>query len=199
MAESKDTGAKPGEKAKVEVEGTVAGKPADTKPTPTTMTETGNSSESPQPGPSEGTDTKDETAKNFVASGADAHDYVKADDNVKSGDALRAEAREVDRDMGRENIANFADGNSNHNTTAGVNPVAVAQADRPDYNPQRRPSSRANMNSTVGESPSKMADRVEGKKAAPTNAEIVTDRRERAQEERSGVLPGYTSPFMGEN
>ena len=199
MAESKDTGAKPGEKAKVEVEGTVAGKPADTKPTPTTLADEGKASDNPEPGPSEGTDTKDETAKNFVASGADAHDYVKADDNVKSGDALRAEAREVDRDMGRENIANFAEGNSNHNTTAGVNPVAVAQADRPDYNPQRRPSSRANMQSTIGESPSKMADRVEGKKTAPTNAEIVGERRDQAQEARSGVLPGYTSPFMGEN
>lgn len=185
-------------KEKVEVEGVVK---TDEKPanTATTMAETGKASDSPAPGPSEGTDTKDETAKNFVASGADAHDYVKSDNDVKSGDVLRTEAAGIDREHGRENIANFADGNSNHNTTAGVNPVAVAQADRPDYNPQRRPSSRANMNSTVGESPSVMADRVEGKKTAPTNAEIVTDRRERAQDERSGVLPGYTSPFMGEN
>lgn len=170
-----------------------------TAETPTTLATEGKASENPEPGPSEGTDTKDETAKNFVASGADAHDYVKDEDNVKSGDALRAEAREVDRNQGRDNIANFAEGNSNHNTTAGVNPVAVAQADRPDYNPQRRPSSRANMQSTIGESPVKMADRVEGKKTAPTNAEIVTERRNRAEEERSGVLPGYSSPFMGEN
>lgn len=186
-------------KEKVEVEGVVKTDEKPAEPTPTTMADTGKASETPEPGPSEGTDTKDETAKNFVASGADAHDYVKRDDDVKSGDVLREEARTVDREHGRENIANFADGNSNHNTTAGVNPVAVAQADRPDYNPQRRPSSRANLNSTVGESPSKMADRVEGKKTAPTNAEIVEERRDRAQEERSGVMPGYTSPFMGEN
>ena len=34
---------------------------------------------------------------------------------------------------------------SNHNTLAGVDPVSVAQVNQPDYNPQRRPSSKANI------------------------------------------------------
>jgi hypothetical protein len=166
--------------------------------TATTVAEVGQPSTNPEPGPSEGLDTKDETAKNFVASGVSAHEYVKRND-APSGDVLRQEGREVDRNHARDNLANMADGNTNHNTTAGVNPVGVAQADRPDYNPQRRPSSRANQMSSIGEGPREMADRVDAKKEAPTAAEIVNERRERAEDERSAPLKGTTSPFMGEN
>lgn len=174
-----------------------AAKAEDTK---TATTETGPASaKSPnEPGPSHGTDTKDETAKNFVESEASASDYVKGYD-AKSGDALRAEAAEVDKAQGLENIERMASGESNHNTVAGVNPVKVAQADRPDYNPQRRPSSRANQMSSMGESPEMMAARVDAKKEAPTHAEIVQERRNMANEERSKPMTGYQSPFMGEN
>jgi hypothetical protein len=149
--------------------------------TATTVAEVGQPSTNPEPGPSEGLD-----------------EYVKRND-APSGDVLRQEGREVDRNHARDNLANMADGNTNHNTTAGVNPVGVAQADRPDYNPQRRPSSRANQMSSIGEGPREMADRVDAKKEAPTAAEIVNERRERAEDERSAPLKGTTSPFMGEN
>lgn len=183
-----------------------AAKTADTTPAPapspdtsTTMTDNGPASASSpnDAGASAGTDTIDQTAKHFVESGASAKDYVKGFD-APSGDELRKEAAEVDRNQGRENIANLADGNSNHNTVAGVNPVGVAFADRPDYNPQRRPSSRANQMSSIGEAPQMMAARVDAKKEAPTNAEIVQERRDTANEERSAPLTGYQSPFMGE-
>lgn len=173
--------------------------PAKSPDTATTMTDKAPpSAASPNDsGPSEGLDTKDETAREFVKSGASAKDFVKGYD-APSGDQLREQAAVVDREHARENIANMADGNSNHNTVAGVNPVGVGYADRPDYNPQRRPSSRANQMSTMGEAPELMAARVDAKKEAPTNAEIVGERRDKANEERDAPLTGYQSPFMGE-
>lgn len=175
-------------------------KSAKSPDTSTTTTDKGppSAASKSEPGPSEGLDTKDETAKHFVESGTSASEYVKGYD-AKSGDELRREAAAVDTKHGIENIENLASGESNHNTVAGVNPVKVAQADRPDYNPQRRPSSRANQMSSMGESPEMMAARVDAKKEAPTNAEIVQDRRDRANEERSKPITGYQSPFMGEN
>lgn len=188
MAESKDKPAASDDKDK-----------AKSPDTATTTTDTGPASAASkiEPGPSEGTDTKDETAKNFVESGASATDFVKGFE-AKSGDELRKEAAEVDKAQGVENIEHLASGETNHNTVAGVNPVKVAYADRPDYNPQRRPSSRANQMSSMGESPEMMAARVDAKKEAPTNAEIVQDRRNRANEERSKPMTGYQSPYMGE-
>jgi len=165
----------------------------------TTMTDTGApSAASPNDsGPSEGLDTKDETAREFVKSGASAKDYIK-DFDAPSGDELRRQADTTDRENGRENIANMADGNSNHNTVAGTNPVGVAYADRPDYNPQRRPSSRANQQSTMGESPQMMAARVDTKKESATAAEIVHERRDTANEGRDRPLRNVDSPYLGE-
>lgn len=193
------TGAQPGDKAKVEVTGTVAGKKADTKPKPTSLAKSGTpSGDKPnEPGPSEGLQTRDETAKAWVGSGASADAAIKGTD-APSADVLREQTESDERDNARENIGNMTAGNSNHNTVAGVNPVAVAQVDRPDYNPQRRPSSRANQMSTMGESPQDMAKRVDAKKESPTNSEIVTERRTTSDEQRDRPLTQYESPFMGE-
>jgi hypothetical protein len=167
--------------------------------TPTTVTEQGTASadSNNEPGPSNGLDTKDQTAREFVDSGRSAHEFVKTEE-TPSGDVIRRRAAEADREGARDNLANLAAGNSNHNTTAGVNPVTVGYADRPDYNPQRRPSSRANQQSTTGESPTRMADRVDAKKEAKTNAEIVGERREQANEAREVPLRSDQSPYMGE-
>lgn len=187
------------DKAKIEVEGIVVG--SETKPaaTKTTVAETGKpsaASKTPK-GPSKGLDTVDQTAKAWVGTGASADASIKGMD-APSGDEKREDYSEHDRNSALENIGNMANGNSNHNTVAGVNPVGVAQMDRPDYNPQRRPSSRANMASTVGEAPHLMAARVDAKKEGPTNAEIVTERRVEANDARATPLADYTSPFIGE-
>jgi len=165
----------------------------------TTMVDTGvASAKSPNdPGESKGTDTKDETAREFVKVGKSAKDYI-SDFDAPSGDKVREQEGAVDRKNGRENITNLAEGNSNHNTVAGVNPVSVAYADRPDYNPQRRPSSRANQQSSMGEAPQMMAARVDAKKESPTAAEIVHERRNATDEERDRPLRGVDSPYMGE-
>jgi len=200
MDTNANSGAQPGDKAKVEVEGTVAGDKADTSPKATTTVDTGTPSakSATKPGPSKGLDTLDNSAKAFVKSGEKADASVKGMD-APSGEKLREDTTEADRAMALDNIENQATGSSNHNTAGAVNPVTVAQVDRPDYNPQRRPSSRANMASTVGEHPSLMAARVDAKKAAPTNAEIVQDRRDDANEERERPMTGYQSPYLGEN
>ena len=172
---------------------------AKTAETPTTLAKEGTPSadSATEAGPSAGLDTVDNTAKAWVGSGASAHDSVKGTE-APSGDELRKQTEADERDNARENIGNLVAGNSNHNTVAGVNPVAVAQVDRPDYNPQRRPSSRANQMSSMGESPRDMAERVDAKKEAPTNAEIVAERRDTAQEQRDRPLSNYESPYMGE-
>jgi hypothetical protein len=164
--------------------------------TATTLVDTGKPSDDVDAGESKGTDTIDRSAKDFVQSGADAKASVK-DRDAPSGDKTREPV--ADRELARDNIENMASGNSNHNTLAGVNPVAVEQADRPDYNPQRRPSSRANQQSSIGESPIDMAERVNAKKEAPTNAEITTERRNEANDRREEPLTGYQSPYLGEN
>lgn len=199
MADEQTGGAKPGDTATVEVKGKVAGDSKPAKPKPTTLAKTGTASaDSPnEKGPSEGLSTVDETAKAWVGSGASAESAVKGND-APSGDVLRERTEADERDNARDNISNMAAGNSNHNTVAGVNPVAVAQVDRPDYNPQRRPSSRANQMSTMGESPQDMAKRVDAKKEAMTNAEIVAERRDTSQEDRDAPIPQYQSPYMGE-
>ena len=190
-----------GDKATVEVTGKTVG--GDTKPanTATTLEASGKpsgASKTPA-GPSKGLATEDKTAKAWVGSGEKADATIKRlDKAVPSGDELREDYSEADKGLAKDNIVNMANGNSNHNTVAGTNPVAVAQMDRPDYNPQRRPSSRANQQSTMGESPDMMAARVEAKKQAPTNEEIVTERRVDANAEREQPLPSYTSPYLGE-
>lgn len=189
----------PGTKATVEVTGKVAGDNTEHKPTPTTLVAEGKPSAAKKTpaGPSKGLDTVDQTAKAWVGSGASADDSIKGNE-APSGDVLREQTESDERENARENIANQAAGNSNHNTVAGVNPVSVAQVDRPDYNPQRRPSSRANQMSTMGESPIDMAKRVEAKKEAPTNSEIVTERVTTSNDQRDRPLADYESPYMGE-
>jgi hypothetical protein len=197
MADEKNTPAS-GDKATVEVTGAVVGDKPEPANTPTTLGSGKASAASKTPaGRSKGLDTVDQTAKAWVGSGAKADASTKGMD-APSGDELREDHSETDRNLAKDNIENMANGNSNHNTVAGVNPVAVAQMDRPDYNPQRRPSSRANMASTVGEHPELMAARIEAKKTAPTNSEIVTDRRVEANEDRDRPLADYKSPFIGE-
>jgi hypothetical protein len=196
-----NNGAQPGDKTKVEVEGTVAGEKAASEPTPTSVAEVGKPSAAKKTpaGPSKGLDTKDETAGRWVGSGKSAKDAVKSPTaDAPSADVLRSETEFDERDNARENIGNQADGNSNHNTVAGVNPVGVAQVDRPDYNPQRRPSSRANQMSTMGESPRDMAARVDAKKEGPTNAEITQERRDKSDDQREVALEDRISPYMGE-
>ncbi len=200
MADAKDAGTAPGDKATVEVTGKVAGKAPKADPKPTTLVDEGTpsaASKTPD-GPSKGLDTVDQTAKAWVGSGAPADASIKGEE-APSGDVLREQVEHDERDNARENIENLASGNSNHNTVAGVNPVTVAQVDRPDYNPQRRPSSRANQMSTMGESPRDMADRVDAKKEGPTNSEIVTERVTTSNEQRDRPLADYESPYMGEN
>lgn len=201
MGDNQDTGAQPGEKTKVEVEGTVAGDKADTTPKATSVVDEGTPSakSKTKAGPSKGQDTQDATAKAWVGSGQSAADKIKSPTaEAPSADVQREEAAFDERDNARENLEHAAAGNSNHNTVAGVNPVAVAQVDRPDYNPQRRPSSRANQMSTMGESPNMMAARVDAKKEGPTNAEITQERREKSDAQRDVALEDRNSPYMGE-
>ena len=200
MDTANGTGASPGSTATVEVTGKVAGDAPEAAKTPTTLVEEGKPSAAKKTpkGPSKGLDTVDQTAKAWVGSGADADASIKGM-GAPSGDALREQVEHDERDNARENIENLASGNSNHNTVAGVNPVTVAQVDRPDYNPQRRPSSRANQMSTMGESPRDMADRVDAKKEGPTNSEIVTERLTTSNEQRDKPLADYASPYMGES
>ncbi len=193
MAEDKKTDAPAKAPAKNDTKSTDT-----TANTPTTLVETGKPSDNVDPGESKGLDTIDRSAKDFVASGADAKAMVK-DGDAPSGDVTRNETESVDKALAKDNIENLASGNSNHNTLAGVNPVAVEQADRPDYNPQRRPSSRANAMSATGEGPREMAERVDAKKEAPTNAEITTERRVEANDQREEPLTGFQSPYLGEN
>ncbi len=188
--------------ATIEVTGKPVGDDAAPANTATTLKPEGKASaKSKTPdGPSKGLQTRDETAKAWVGSGESARASVKdLRESVPSGDELRAEYREEDKELAKKNIENQTDGNSNHNTVAGVNPVAVQQLDRPDYNPQRRPSSRANQMSTMGESPDMMAARVEAKKKGPTNSEITTERRVEANDARETPLTSYQSPYLGEN
>lgn len=195
------TGAQPGDKTKVEVEGTVAGDKADATPKATSVVEEGKASakSKTKPGPLKGLDTQDATARAWVGSGQSAEDKIKSPvADAPSADIQRDEAAFDERDNARENIEHVAAGNSNHNTVAGVNPVAVAQVDRPDYNPQRRPSSHANQMSTMGESPNMMAARVDAKKEGPTNAEITQERREKSDGQRDVALEDRNSPYMGE-
>lgn len=191
-----------GETAKVEVTGKVVddnAKPAEPRPNSIAKEGKPSAAEKTPAGPSKGLDTVDQTAKAWVGSGASADASIKGPE-APSSDELREQSDGGAEDirLGMENMQNMADGNSNHNTVAGVNPVAVMQVDRPDYNPQRRPSSRANQMSSVGESPIDMARRVEAKKEAPTNAEIVTERRTEANEVRDKPLDDYVSPYNGE-
>lgn len=187
------------EKETVEVTGKVVGDKPNADPKPTTLVAEGKpsaASKTPK-GPSKGLDTVDATAKAWVGSGASADDSIKGME-APSGDVLREQTETDERDNARENIENLASGNSNHNTVAGVNPIAVAQVDRPDYNPQRRPSSKANQMSSIGESPIDMAARVDAKKEGPTNSEIVTERVTNSNEARDKPLADYESPYMGE-
>ena len=186
----------------IEVTGKAVGEDTKEANTATTLKKTGKASAASKTpdGPSKGLQTRDETAKAWVGSGESARASVKElGKPVPSGDDLRKDNSESDKALAKANIENQTDGNSNHNTVAGVNPVAVAQVDRPDYNPQRRPSSRANQMSTMGESPDLMAARVEAKKKGPTNSEITTERRVEANEQRDTPLTSYQSPYMGEN
>jgi hypothetical protein len=145
-----------------------------------------------------GLDTQDESAKQFVESGASAHDFVKPLDRAPSAEELRADDK-ADARLAVEDMEAAAAGQSNHNTLTPPNPVQVQQADRPDYNPQRRPSSRANQMSSVAESPQVMAERVDRKKDNPTNADITLDRRIRSNENREQPLASPKSPYLGEN
>ncbi len=142
-------------------------------------------------------DTKDASAAAFVESGASAKDSVKDPEDTPSSEELRA-GQDASRALMFDDIQRQVDGGSNHNSLSGVNPVPVAQLDKPDYNPQRRPSSKANQQSALAESPQDMADRVDEKKDNPSNAELTEDRRERANEALEKPLAGYQSPYEGE-
>lgn len=141
-------------------------------------------------------DTKDQSAKQFVESGASAQDMVKDrdaalrdEDGTAKADAINAAAA--------ENVAPKEGSETNHNSMSATNPVNVDQADRPDYNPQRRPSSKANQQSAQAEGPAEMAERVDAKKDNPTNAEITQERKNRVEGEVGTLNPGE-SPFKGE-
>lgn len=142
-------------------------------------------------------DTKDEAAKQFVESGAKATDIVGDPKGMTSDERRELAERkaEVTDELAEANINRST---SAHNTNVPPAPVGVDYADRPDYNPQRRPSSKANQQSSLAESPRDMAERVDDKKTLPTNAEIVQDRRNAADEMTGEQSPGYQSNFKGD-
>ena len=141
-------------------------------------------------------DTKDQSAKAFVESGAKAKDVVKDRANASTDDA-RAKENAIN-EAAQRNLKPKSGKESNHNSLSDVNPVNVDQADRPDYNPQRRPSSKANIMSSTAEGPQEMAERVDALKEKPTNAEITTERVNEVQEEAGELLNPGESPFKGE-
>lgn len=142
-------------------------------------------------------DTKDEAAKQFVESGASAVDIV-GDQAGRTTAEIREQAERKSEVTDALADANINRDTSAHNTNVPPAPVGVDYADRPDYNPQRRPSSKANQQSSLAESPRDMAERVDDKKHLPTNAEIVTDRRNAADEFIGEQQPGYVSNFKGD-
>lgn len=144
--------------------------------------------------------TQDQRAQAFVNSDTDAKVAIKDPTVAPSAEVLResADAGSVDNELMAQNIASYQNGESNHNSLTPTNPIPVQQVDRPDYNPQRVPSSRANQMSSLAESPQGMADRVNAKKNAPTNAELTEDRRAASDEKRDTPLPGYLTSYQGE-
>lgn len=103
----------------------------------------------------------------------------------------------IDKELAAEDRARVRT-ESNHNAPAATNPIGVAYADRPDYNPQREPSSRGNLASASGGTPAAMEQKIEAKADSPTAAEIVEDRRERAADAYDEPLAKETSPYLGE-
>lgn len=140
-------------------------------------------------------DTKDESAKAFVESGVNATDVVK--DKYAAGSGRGEEKQDAIDAAARDNLREKDGAESNHNSMTPTNPVNVDQADRPDYNPQRRPSSKANQQSALAEGPQEMAERVDAKKLNPTNAEITQERTNEVTEAGVQLNPGE-SAFKGE-
>lgn len=145
-------------------------------------------------------DTLDQASAAFVDSGASAVEQLDTDTRTRRAQTAEQIAKDQEAELKlAERDRKAAEGGlSAHNSLTTPAPVFTEQLDRPDYNPQRRPSSKANTLSTTGESAREAAERVDAKKDMPTNAEIVQERRNASAELRAVPVTDAQSPYLGE-